>query len=102
MGNLGYTTKPFHPYGVEQLEMKSMDFTEKGISQGSSHVPSKTLGTLSKRAAHDYILEKSGISRVLTADQSIFLPRAHGFSKPRGIFINSALPTLPEATEALG
>lgn len=41
-----------------------MDFTEKNISQGSSHVPSKILGTLSKKDAHDDILEVNRESHI--------------------------------------
>lgn len=44
--------------------MKSMDFTERNISQASSHVPSKILGTLSKKDAHDYILEVNQESHI--------------------------------------
>lgn len=41
-----------------------MDFTEKNISQGSSHVPSKILGTLSKKDAHDGTLEVNQESHI--------------------------------------
>lgn len=60
------------------------------------------LQTLSKKIAQDYILEVNQESHIiLTVDQSIFLPRAPSSSEPREIFINSALSTLPQATEAL-
>lgn len=49
-----------------------MDFTEKSISQGSSHAPSNIL---SKKVAQDYVLEVNQESHItLTVDQPISLP----------------------------